>query len=101
MGRRELYRLPEVPIEEITIEEIELVRDALHSAATPYRTISGIEDETGLEPSHIASVLTNSDLARRTHWQKEGEAIFAASDLPVPRREKVSLFLALLARQAR
>lgn len=30
-----MYRLPEVPIEEITIDEVDLVRESLHNAETP------------------------------------------------------------------
>lgn len=101
MSKGELYRLPEVAIEEIAVEEAELIKEALHNVEIPYRTISGIERDTGIEPAHIASVLNNSGLARRTHWKKEGESVFAASDFPMTKREKVSIFLAILARQTR
>ena len=99
MGNGELYRLPEVPLEEISAEELELVNQALHKPEVIYRTISGIENETGLEPARIASVLVNSGLARRTLWHREGERVFAASDFPKPRREKVAEFLRVLARE--
>ncbi|MEJ0073455.1 MAG: hypothetical protein WDN27_05255 [Candidatus Saccharibacteria bacterium] len=49
MGNGELYRLPEVSLEEISAEELELVNHALHKPEVNYRTISGIENETGLE----------------------------------------------------
>lgn len=99
MSHAEMYRLPEVPIEEISPEECELVSQALHNPEVPYRTITGITSETGIEPARIASVLVNSGLARRTVWRKEGERIFAASDYPKTRREKVAEFLRMAARE--
>ena len=101
MGNGELYRLPEVPLDQIEEAEIELIRTALHNECTPYRTISGIEAETGLQPSHIASVLINSGEARQTIWRRNGERVFAASDFKMTGREKVAHWISVILGDAR
>ena len=96
-----MYRLPEVPIEDISVDEVELVNQALHHPEVNYRTISGIEKDTSMEPARIASVLQNTDIARGTIYTRNGETVFAASDYPKPRREKIATFLIILAHSNR
>lgn len=96
MSEGELYRLPEVPIEEIDHSEFEIVYAALHNSESQYRTIGSIHRQTGLDPARIASMLTNSEMARKSVLHKDGESLFAPADRPKQRKEKILEFLARL-----
>lgn len=98
MSEGELYRLPEVPIEDISVEEFEIVRSALCDTESQYRTIGSIHRETGVEPERVASILVNSDMARKTTMHKDGESLFAPADRPKPQREKFMQILNIISR---
>lgn len=96
MNEGELYRLPEVPVEEISVDEFEIVRAALYDSESDYRTIGSLYRQTGVAPEKVASVLANSDMARKSAVKLEGESLFAPADRPVPRREKILSFLGIV-----
>lgn len=90
MNEGELYKLPEVPFEEVGLEEFELVYDALNRQREPrYWTIAGMEAHTGVEPAKIASIFREPNFARRTIFEKDGQAVFASRYYPKQRREKI------------
>jgi hypothetical protein len=100
MPHFEIREIPEVPLDEVPTEEFELIKNALASQASPYRTINGIQTDTGIPAEHIATVLDNSGLARRTVYHQEPghQAVYTAADLKKPFRERLAEIRWMLAR---
>ncbi|HUA12894.1 MAG TPA: hypothetical protein VL989_00075 [Candidatus Sulfotelmatobacter sp.] len=92
MPHYKVEQIPEIPFNEVSADEIELVISALSDPIWEYRTISGIEKDTQVSASHIAAVLDKSGIARRTAFtvQPGNQAVYASADKPVTIRERIA-----------
>jgi len=91
MTDKEVNPILEISLDEVPGEEFEVIKSALMDSQWKYRSVSGIHEETGVRPEHVAAVLDHSGLARRTVFTKEpgGQALYARATQPKTFREQL------------
>jgi hypothetical protein len=82
MLRHEASAIEQTPIDKIHPAEIEVVREALVNSISDFRTVRNLHNATHLPQEDIASILDNTDIARRTNLRtsQEGNPIYVAAN---------------------
>jgi hypothetical protein len=88
----------ELPLDEVSFAEFEIIRAALRNPFYRFRTVDGISLETELDPEKVATVLANGEIARETPFKdKDGNYIFAPVEQKKTIKEKLEAVRLMLA----